>query len=485
MAVVDKDGKLVQLWGNAFSEAPLASVIEFCAGRDIAGTAPAEQNLICYDICCNRAHATMLGKQGIIPQKDAETLLAGLAELEKLCQENKLQFDPTKEDVHTFVESWLIARYGMEVGGKLHTARSRNDQVACDMRLYLRDQSDLFRTKTTELTRTLKSLALQYKDDIIPGFTHHQHAMVTSFGHLLMGFAAMTLRDVQRFSNWRKIYNSNPLGSAAGFGTSYPIDRELTKELLGFDRVGYNSFDDVGTRGEAETELGYNIVMLMQHLSKIAQTIIILCTPEFGMITLADKFSTGSSIMPQKKNPDPLEVIKAKTAYVAGQLQALIGIGNSSFIGYNRDTQWTKYLIMDIVRECIDAPQIMVELLSSMVVNKPALENWAKKSFIGATSLLEQLANYAHIPFRQAKFIVEKAIKYSDDRNNIAPQALDQALAEENIAIHITADLVTTWQDPAYILKHTPSAGGPSTLPATATQIEAELLRALPQLKST
>lgn len=410
-----------KLWGEAFSQEPSEAVIAFTAGRDVASVPPADEALLPYDLWVNKAHVVMLAKTGIIPVADAAKILAKLNELEK---DTSFHLDPSKEDVHTNIESWLTEKLGIEVAGKLHTARSRNDQVVTDMKLYLRDQVLMFVGATLRLLQEVLLQSAKYQAVVMPGFTHHQHAMVTTFGHTLAGFAAMIIRDIERFQAWFTFHNQSPLGNSVCYGTSFPIDRKLTAKLLGFDTADINSLDAITNRWEPEADLAFAITILMNHLSLIAETLILLATPEFDMIKLSDEFSTGSSIMPQKKNPDPLEVMKGKTSFSHGQLVSLLSLGKANFIGYNRDCQWSKYIIMDLVNECKAASVVMSGVFETMTVNTGVMEAWCHKGFIGATTVMEQIIQESHIPMREAKIIVEKLVKAGSDKANLDPKTI-------------------------------------------------------------
>lgn len=463
-----------KLWGAAFSQEPEKAVIEFTAGRDVASIAPADIKLLPYDVWVNKAHCLMLLKQGIIGEKDAQVILNGLLEIEELVKQGKFILDSAKEDVHTNIESWLTEKYGITHTGKLHTARSRNDQVCADMKLYLKDQVLAFTLETLKLAETLIKESKKYLGVVMPGFTHHQHAMVTTYGHTLQAFAAMFVRDAWRFLQWFELHNVSPLGASVAYGTSFPIDSTYTAKLLGFTAPAVNSLDAITNRWEAEADLGYAIVQLMNHLSSLAQTLILLATPEFGMVKLSDKFSTGSSIMPQKKNPDPLEVMKGKASLAQGILVSLLGIGKGNFVGYNRDTQWTKYLIMDLVDECLPAAAVMKGVVTTMGVNQEAMANWAKKGFIGATSLLEKIASEHKLPFRVAKVVVEKAIRYSQGEDTVNYVAILKALKEEKLTVPITRKQVRNWQAPASIIRQTASFGSPGKQALTTAVLSLE-----------
>jgi argininosuccinate lyase len=449
------------LWGAAFSQKPSEAVIAFTAGRDVAAVSPADAKLLPYDLWVNKAHCIMLAKTGIIPKSDAGKIFAGLIKLEKLAKAGKFPLDPAKEDVHTNIESWLTDKLGIEIAGKLHTARSRNDQTNTDTRLFLRDQVVQFVENTSTLVHELLIQAKAHTGTVMPGFTHHQHAMVTTWGHVLAAFATMLLRDTARFTHWYTLHNYSPLGNSVAYGTTFPIDKAFTAKMLGFDGPEVNSLDEITNRWEAEADLGFDVAILMNHLSLIAETLILFATPEFGMVKLADQFSTGSSIMPQKKNPDPLEVIKGKASYTAGILSGLLSMGKSNFIGFNRDSQWTKYLIMDLVEECLPAPIVMKGVIETLTVNNTVMTSWCDKGFIGATTLMEQLINEFHLPMRQAKVIIEKAVKASTGQEKVSFPALQQALADEGEGLPVTEAQVVNWQNPAIIISLTKSFGGP------------------------
>lgn len=439
-----------KLWGGAFTYEPTKAVMRFTAGRDVVGLPASDVMLLSYDLWVNKAHCVMLAKTGIIPLSDASKILGELLSIEKQIKRGTFVLDPAKEDVHTNIESSLTDLLGIEVAGKLHTARSRNDQVVTDMKLYIRDQVMLMASHCMSLTKTLLTLSETYKSVLFPGFTHHQHAMVTTFGHVLAGFASMMLRDVERFQMWITLHNDNPLGNIVSYGTTFPINRKMTSELLGFDGPDNNSLDAITNRWEPEADFAHALSVHMNHLSLVAETLMMLATPEFGMITLADQYSTGSSVMPQKKNPDPLEVMKGKAGFAQGQLMSLLSIGKGAFIGYNRDSQWTKYIIMDLVNECLLAPVVMSGVLETMTVHKDVGHMWCTKGFIGTTTVMEQLVQTEGIPMRQAKIMVEKAVK-------------------ESVGKDIVDVGDPMWQDPKTIISLTKSYGGPGKHSMKAT----------------
>ncbi|HXZ36866.1 MAG TPA: argininosuccinate lyase [Thermodesulfobacteriota bacterium] len=453
-----------KLWGKRFEKKPSALAEAFTSGRDVRGISPADQRLIPYDLWGSRAHVVMLVRQRIIPRRDARLLVTGLREIEKYWQRGSFNLDPSLEDVHTNVEGWLIEKFGIEVGGKLHTARSRNDQVALDMRLYLRDCNLGFVSGLSSLIQTLLRRAKEHRGVITPGYTHHQSAQVTTLGHIWLSFAGAFSRDVQRFQDWYNRFNENPLGSMTGYGTTFPIDRFLTSKLLGFDGLCENSLDPIQNRWEAEAELGFAVSAMMNHLSSLAQTLILFSTAEFGFVKLDDAYSTGSSMMPQKRNPDTLEVMKAKASAAQGFLASLLSIGKALFLGYNRDTQWTKYLILDLVDECLSAAPLMGEIISSLKISRKEMEARSQAGFIAAPELVEQMVQEWKIPFRQAKGAVEKAIRYAEKEGfKVLPlPLLQKASQEEGLKIKMTKSFARRSQKGYDFISKRVAVGGPS-----------------------
>jgi len=456
--------KAEKLWGKRFGKEPSPLAQKFTAGRDVHGKPAADERLIPYDIWGSRAHVVMLAKAGILPKKQARILSRGLRQIEDLWHQGKFLLDPAQEDVHTNIESWLTQEYGTEAGGRLHTARSRNDQIAVDMRLYLRDCALAFSTEVLFLLDLLIKLAKKYSGQIFPGYTHHQPAQVTTLGHIFLGFAESLLRDAQRFQEWFDRFNKNPLGSMTGYSTSLNINRDLTSRLMGFDAPTQSSLDPIQNRWEAEAELGFAVSILMNHLSSLAQTLILFSTGEFNLVHLDDAYCTGSSMMPQKRNPDSLEITKAKTALIHGHLQSLISIGRSLFLGYNRDTQWTKYLVMDLIDESSSAPKVIAEILASIQVNVSRADELCQKGFITSPDLVERIVDEGGIPFRQAKKAVERAVRYSETegKDNISLSAFERALKEEKITLSGVQKFFDKVQDPKNLVDLRKVTGGPS-----------------------
>jgi argininosuccinate lyase len=456
--------KMNKLWGKRFEKGPSALAEAFTSGRDVRGIPAADERLIPYDLWGSRAHAVMLARQKIIPRRDARLLISGLKEIEKAWRGGKFRLDPSQEDVHSNVESRLVKKFGIEVGGKMHTARSRNDQVALDMRLYLRDCNLGFVSGLSSLIQILIRQAQKHREVITPGYTHHQPAQVTTLGHIWLSFAGAFSRDVQRFQDWYNRFNENPLGSMTGYGTTFPIDRFLTSMLLGFDGPCESSLDPIQNRWEAEAELGFAVSAMMNHLSSLAQTLILFGTAEFSFIKLDDAYSTGSSMMPQKRNPDPLEVMKAKASVAHGLLASLLSIGKGLFLGYNRDTQWTKYLIMDLVDETRSAAPLMGEIVSSVKISRKEMAVRSQKEFITSPEIVEQMVQAGKISFRQAKGAVERAIRYAEREGfeALTLPLLQKASQEEGLQIKLTDSFVQRSQKGHDFISKRAAVGGPS-----------------------
>jgi len=456
--------KIEKLWGGRFKEIPSEAMIDFLSGRDVKTIPPCDERLIPYDLWGNRAHVLMLCKQKIISKGDGKKILQGLKKIERLYRSGRFRLDPKKEDVHSNIESFLIEQIGIEIGGKLHTGRSRNDQIALDMRLYLRDQALGFIEGLLSLIGVLLQRAEEHRLTVMRGYTHHQPAMITTFGHLLVSFGEALERDTQRFMHWFTLFNKNPLGSAAGYGTSFPLDRKMTSNLLGFDGPTENVTDPITQRWEPEAELAYDVTVMMDHLYTIAQTLILLSTHEFNMVRLHDRHCTGSSIMPQKRNPCSLEVIKAKASMAHGILVSLLSLGKALFMGYNRDTQWTKYWVMDLVEECQPTLDVITDVIELLQVNKDQMRRWALEGFSGATALMEWMVQHSALPLRKAKMVVEKAVQYSEGEKKewVSYSSLKKAIDEMKIQMPITKEEIERVQSPEWVLTQTSAIGTPS-----------------------
>ena len=351
------------------------------------------------DITGSMAHAAMLGAKNIITELEADQIIDGLSQILEDIETGKLPFDMECEDIHMFVEQVLTSRIG-EVGKKLHTARSRNDQVALDFRMYLRDEIDEISALVRELTQTVTDKAETYASAIMPGYTHLQRAQPITFGHHLMAYGMMLLRDIDRLSDCRKRMNVSPIGSCALAGTTYDTDRLLEAEKLGFDGVCMNSIDGVSDRDFA-IELVSCLATLMMHLSRFSEEVILWCSWEFKFVELSDSFTTGSSIMPQKKNPDMAELCRGKTGRVYGDLMALLTVMKGIPLAYNKDMQEDKEAVFDAcdtVKMCL---KVFTEMISGMRALTDNMVSAARKGFINATDLADYLVRKG-LPFRTA-----------------------------------------------------------------------------------
>ncbi|MBQ5777640.1 MAG: argininosuccinate lyase, partial [Oscillospiraceae bacterium] len=352
-----------------------------------------------HDIKGSMAHAMMLGAKGIIGKDEADKLIEGLSGILSDLDSGALEFDMSCEDIHMFVEQILTERLG-DVGKKLHTARSRNDQVALDLRMYLRDECDEISGLCKDVLLALSEKAEEGKSAIMPGYTHLQRAQPITFGHHLMAYAMMLLRDIDRLSDCRRRMNVSPIGSCALAGTTYDTDRRLEASELGFADIALNSLDGVSDRDFC-IELASALSVLMMHLSRLSEELILWASWEFKFIELDDAYTTGSSIMPQKKNPDMAELIRGKTGRVYGDLMALLTVLKGLPLAYNKDMQEDKESIFDAVETVKMCLRVLAPMLATM---KPIRENMklaAQKGFINATDLADYLVKKG-LPFRSA-----------------------------------------------------------------------------------
>ena len=394
-------------WGGRFAEATDKLVEKFTASVHF------DQKLALYDIKGSIAHARMLGARGIIPKEDAEKIIAGLAELEKEIQEGKFTWREDLEDVHMNIEAALFEKIG-PLAGKLHTARSRNDQVATDVRLYLRDVIDEALAALKELRLVLVLKAKENLEVIMPGFTHLQHAQPVLFAHHLMAYYEMFTRDTKRLSFVREETNVCPLGSAALAGTPFPVDREMVARELGFAGISRNSMDAVSDRDFIISFLGAASLVFV-HLSRLCEELILWMSQEFSFIDLPDKLCTGSSIMPQKKNPDVAELIRGKTGRVFGNLFSLLTVLKGLPMTYNRDLQEDKEPLFDTAETLLASLRLARSLVSGLKVNAPKMRKACEEGHLTATDLADYLATKG-VPFREAHHIVGKLVAYCEDK---------------------------------------------------------------------
>ena len=426
--------KNTKLWGGRFEGTVEEWVEQFGASISF------DHQLAKFDLMGSLAHVQMLGQTGILSLEEAEQIQDGLQALLRDLEAGELHFDIANEDIHMNMEVLLTEKIG-PLAGKLHTARSRNDQVATDMHLYLKEQLGHVLDKLTNLNSVLLDLAEKHVETIMPGYTHLQHAQPISFAHHLMAYYNMFQRDSERFAFNLKHTDLSPLGAAALAGTTFPINRQLSSNLLGFQQPYTNSLDAVSDR-DFILEFLSNASILMMHMSRFCEEIINWCSFEYQYISLSDSFSTGSSIMPQKKNPDMAELIRGKTGRVYGHLLGLLTVMKSLPLAYNKDLQEDKEGMFDTVETILNSLDVLAGMLSSMQVNKAKMQQSTENDFSNATELADYLAEKG-LPFREAHEIVGKLVLDSIKHGkNIQDWDLEELqtyhpLIEEDIYIYL------------------------------------------------
>ena len=405
-------------WSGRFSE-PVAELVKrYTASVDF------DKRMAEFDIQGSLAHAQMLNKAGVLSAPDFAAIQNGMADILEEIRSGKFEWSVDLEDVHMNIEKRLTDRIG-DAGKRLHTGRSRNDQVATDIRLYLRSAVDGIIELVKELQRSLLDLAEQNADTVMPGFTHLQVAQPVTFGHHLLAYVEMLNRDAERFADGRKRINRMPLGSAALAGTSYPIDRAYTAQLLGFDAVCENSLDAVSDRDFA-IEFTAAAALTMTHLSRLSEELILWMSPRFGFIDIADRFCTGSSIMPQKKNPDVPELVRGKVGRVNGHLIALLTLMKSQPLAYNKDNQEDKEPLFDTVDTLVQTLTIYADMMRGISVKPDAMRAAVQQGFATATDLADYLVKRG-LPFRDAHEAVALAVRFAEGQGcDIGDLSLEQ-----------------------------------------------------------
>ncbi len=407
-----------KLWGGRFSESTDAFVEAFTASIMF------DQRLYKHDIEGSKVHAAMLEKVGLLTEKERQAIHQGLDDIQIEIEQGEFVWSVALEDVHMNIEARLTQRIG-DTGKKLHTGRSRNDQVATDIRLWLREQVDAIQAELQRLQSGLVELAEREADTILPGFTHLQVAQPISFGHHMLAWYEMLVRDVERLQDCRKRINIMPLGAAALAGTTYPIDRSYTAELLGFERPANNSLDAVSDRDFA-IEFTAAAAIIMTHLSRFSEELVLWASAQFGFIDLPDRFCTGSSIMPQKKNPDVPELVRGKTGRVNGHLIALLTLMKSQPLAYNKDNQEDKEPLFDTVDTLLGSLRAFADMMPHVQVNAKPMRAAAMRGFSTATDLADYLVG-KDIPFRDAHEIVGKAVGYGVEAGkDLSEMTLDE-----------------------------------------------------------
>ena len=390
-------------WGGRFSESTDAFVERFTASVSF------DQRLALHDIRGSLAHAEMLARAGVLTDQEFGAISAGLSDIRAEIEAGRFAWSVALEDVHMNIEARLTDRIGI-AGKKLHTGRSRNDQVATDIRLWLRAEIDVICAELTRLQLALVALAEREAGTIMPGFTHLQTAQPVTFGHHMLAWNEMLERDHGRLQDCRARLNSCPLGAAALAGTSYPIDRELTAELLGFDGPARNSLDAVADRDFA-IEFCAAAALAMTHLSRFSEELVLWTSAQFGFVNLPDRFCTGSSIMPQKKNPDVPELVRGKSGRVSGHLVGLLMLMKSQPLAYNKDNQEDKEPLFDTVDTLRDCLHAFADMMPALTVNAAVMREAARRGFATATDLADYLVRRG-LPFRDAHEVVGKAVAH-------------------------------------------------------------------------
>ena len=427
--------KSKKLWDGRFSEATDAFVESFTASIEF------DHVLALYDIEGSIAHATMLQSVGIITNNELVTMTEGLKSIAEDIKQGRIQWSIGLEDVHMNIESNLTDRIG-EVGKKLHTGRSRNDQIATDIRLYLRDAIDNILHKIRNLQQGVLDLATSETETIMPGLTHLQIAQPISFAHHLMAWFEMVDRDIDRMEDCRKRVNSMPLGSAALAGTTYPIDRNMTAKLLGFEQIAGNSLDAVSDRDFAIEFCAASSILLM-HLSRWAEEMILWTSPQFGFISLPDRFCTGSSIMPQKKNPDVPELVRGKTGRVFGSLISLLTIMKGQPLAYNKDNQEDKEPLFDTVNTVLDCLTAFSDMIPAIEPQREQMRLATLKGFATATDLADYLVKKG-LPFRDAHDVVGQLVTIAlEQKLDLSELSIEQFTSMSSLIEEDVFDVLT------------------------------------------
>ncbi len=398
-----------KMWGGRFKSGPSAIMEEINASIDY------DQRLFNQDIDGSIAHASMLGQTGILTKTDVKKIISGLEEIRKEIDTGKFKFSRQLEDIHLNIENRLKEKIG-DAAGRLHTARSRNDQVATDFKLYIRDTIDHLSEQISQLQYALAQKALSFADTVMPGYTHLQSAQPVTFGHHCLAYVEMLARDKSRLQDARKRLNECPLGAAALAGTSFPIDRTHTAKALGFDKPTANSLDSVADRDFVLEALSTASISAI-HLSRLAEELVIWSSAEFNFVTLSDKFTTGSSIMPQKRNPDAAELIRAKIGRIIGAFNGLATVMKGLPLAYSKDMQEDKEMAFDALDNFSLALAAMTGMIKDLVPNEEKLHQAAGGGFSTATDLADWLVRVLNMPFRQAHHVTGAIVAKAESQN--------------------------------------------------------------------
>jgi len=457
-----------KLWGGRFDESTDAFVEAFTASVEF------DQRLYRQDIAGSRAHASMLQQVGVLSADDVTQIHAGLDQIEIDIAAGNFEWSVSREDVHMNIEAALTELIG-DAGKRLHTGRSRNDQVATDIRLYMRDACDQAAGEAIRLMEGLLQLADKHSATIMPGFTHLQTAQPVTFGHHLLAWFEMLLRDLDRLSDTRRRLNNLPLGAAALAGTSYPIDRSITKGLLGFDGVCENSLDAVSDRDFA-IEFCSTAATCLMHLSRMSEELVLWTSAQFNFIELPDRFCTGSSIMPQKKNPDVPELVRGKSGRSFGNLMSLLTLMKGQPLAYNKDNQEDKEPLFDSVDTLLGCLRAFADMIPAIEANEQAMRDAASRGFSTATDLADYLVRKG-LPFRDAHEVVGLAVRHG----------VDQQCDLGDMSIHVLQQFSAVIEDDVFdVLTLEGSVNARNHIGGTApSQVKDAIVRGRERLKAT
>ena len=449
----------MKLWGGRFSKSTDKSVDDFNSSIRF------DQRMYRQDITGSIAHAKMLGRQGIIDKGESDLIVKTLGEILDDIENGKVEFLIDAEDIHMNVETILISRIG-DTGKRLHTGRSRNDQVALDVRMYLRDEAEELGEMLDSLLETILSVAEENVETIMPGYTHLQKAQPITLAHHFMAYYEMFKRDRERLLDWRKRVNIMPLGSGALAGTTYPLDREFVAKELGFDSVTKNSLDGVSDR-DFVCEMAFVLSMIMMHLSRFSEEIILWSSNEFGFVDLDDAYSTGSSIMPQKKNPDVAELARGKTSIATGELITILTILKAIPYTYNRDLQEITPHLWNAVNVTGETLSIVTKMMLSVEFNVDRCAELAGKNFATATDLADIMVREKQIPFRTAHKIVGRIVNEATASNmaeeDITSQFIDEIAVDLGFdKLSLDDELIQNALNPRENVKIRRVVGGPA-----------------------
>ncbi len=419
---------MAKLWGGRFSQDSNKLLDEFNASISF------DQKLWEQDIRGSKAHSEMLFEIGILNLEEKEAIHRGLDAIAEEIEKGEFEFKLSDEDIHMAIESALIAKIG-EVGKKLHTARSRNDQVAVDFKIFVLQSNQEISLRLCKLIETLLQIASEHTETLMPGMTHLQHAQPINFGFHLVAWCCAFKRDVQRFQSSYERNNYSPLGSGALAGVPYKIDRESTAYSLGFAAPTINAMDSVSDRDFA-LDLLYDVAMVMMHISRVAEELVMWSSYEFGFVSFSDEYSTGSSIMPQKKNPDVAELLRGKSGRAYGNLIALLTVMKGLPLAYNKDTQEDKEGVFDSVQTALICLEILEKSLQSLTIHQDKMQKMTKIGHLSATDLADFLVQKCNIPFREAHHITGKVVAHAEQEGKDISELTEEEILSQDARIH-------------------------------------------------